>query len=407
MTSKSQTHPRRILTVVFLTVFIDLVGFGITIPMGPYLARDLGASSFQVGQLMAVYSLMQFLMSPIWGRLSDRVGRRPIMLVSIFGTAIAHLGFAWASEIWMLIAARAFAGFFAANIATAMACVADVSGPQERSKNMGLIGAAFGMGFLFGPLIGGMGGWVGLQLGTQPPFGMSFAAVIAAGFSVLNLVLAYVWLPETFHPANLKKRESRLALVTRYFRRPVTNSLMLVYFLSVLAMALMEPMMFLLMKDRFGWNLQVSSLGFAYVGLLMVLTQGFLIRRLLPRWGEKTLMFAGLGLMAVGLVGIGFAGDLAGMTLAVTALGLGNGLSTPATTGSVSLSAGAEEQGTVIGVTQSLASVSRILGPQAGGWLYGFHPALPFVGGGAMALLALMVVGRQWRLLPQRAKANQ
>ena len=144
------------LAVIFLTVFLDLVGFGIIIPLSPYLAREFGASAFEVGMLMAVYSAMQFLFSPFWGGLSDRLGRRPILLVSIAGTALAHTLFYFAHDLWLLFLARTLAGIFGANISTAMAYIADVTSEKDRSKNMGLIGAAFGLGFVLGPAIAGM-----------------------------------------------------------------------------------------------------------------------------------------------------------------------------------------------------------------------------------------------------------
>jgi multidrug resistance protein len=403
---QSTSKSRGILAVVFLTVFIDLLGFGITIPLNPHLATKMGADSIAVGQLMAIYSLLQFLMSPVWGRLSDRFGRRPIMLLSIAGTGISHLAFAFSSELWMLFIARGFAGFFGANIATAMACMADVSSPEERSKNMGLVGAAFGLGFLFGPLIGGFGGIMGESLGTNPPFGMSFGAVIAAALSLVNLLMAIRRLPETLPPEKRAqvKRQSRLQSIMVFARKPVTNLLMLIYFLSVLAMAMMEPMMFLYMKEKFGWDLKTSSFGFAYVGVIMVLTQGVLIRRLLPLLGERVLLVGGLIAAGVGLLGIATAGSVWEMAFAVTMLGLGTGLSNPSITGSISLTAATTEQGLIIGVTQSLASLSRILGPDSSGRLYSSQTNLPFLVGAGLVVVALVLVAARWSSLPQSAR---
>ena len=157
------------LLIIFVTVFIDLVGFGIIIPMNPYLAKAFGASAFEVGLLMSSYSLMQFLFSPVWGQLSDRIGRRPVILISLVGGAASHLGFAFATSFWMLVLARSLAGLFGGNLSAAMAYIADITPEKDRSKGMGLIGAAFGLGFILGPLIGYVFSRVGLQLGDHPP----------------------------------------------------------------------------------------------------------------------------------------------------------------------------------------------------------------------------------------------
>ncbi len=401
-------QPKSILAVVFLTVFIDLLGFGITIPLSPHLASNMGASSVEVGRLMAIYSLLQFVFSPVWGRLSDRFGRRPIMLISIAGTGLAHLAFAFSDQLWMLFAARAFAGFFGANIATAMACMADVSGPTERSKNMGLIGAAFGLGFLFGPLIGGVGGIIGEHLGAQPPYGMSFGAVIAFLLSLMNWSMALVRLPETL-PVEKRaqasaNRRNRFATLLTFARKPTINMLMLIYFFAVLSMAMMEPMMFLYMKDRFGWDLKASSFGFAYVGVVMVFTQGYFIRKLMPRFGERKLLIVGLVLTALGLSGIGLAPDLWVMALAVTLLGLGTGFTNPSATGSISLLTSPQEQGLVIGVTQSLASLSRVIGPEISGHVYQWHNSGPFLSGAIVVAIAALFGLSAWRNLPEQGK---
>src|SRR6185312_15700921 len=185
------------LLIIFLTVFIDLVGFGIIIPMNPYLAEAFGASPFQVGLLMSVYSLMQFIFSPFWGQLSDRVGRRPVILISLLGGAASHLGFAFATSFWALVLARSLAGLFGGNLSAARAYIADITPEKDRSKGMGLIGAAFGIGFILGPLIGYVFGRVGVHLGTLPPLGESFPALIAAFICFSNFLFAYFALPES------------------------------------------------------------------------------------------------------------------------------------------------------------------------------------------------------------------
>ena len=203
---------KRSLAIIFFTVFLDLVGFGIILPLIPYLAREFSASPVQIGWLMATFSIMQFLFAPMWGRLSDRFGRRPIILISLFGATFAYLFFAFAQELTYLFIARGLAGFFAANISAAQAYIADITPKDKRSMSMGLIGAAFGLGFIMGPAIAGLTGPIGESLGDQPPFGIQFSAVVAAGLNALNLILAFFMLPETITQPGAKDRKKLVAL---------------------------------------------------------------------------------------------------------------------------------------------------------------------------------------------------
>ncbi|MEQ1878529.1 MAG: MFS transporter, partial [Bdellovibrionia bacterium] len=237
------------LTIIFLTVFIDLVGFGIIIPLSPYLAKTYGATPFEVGLLMAIYSLAQFIFSPIWGRLSDRIGRRPVILISLFGTGIAHLIFAWSTTLEMLFISRAFAGIAGGNLSAAMAYVADVTGTKDRSKGMGMIGAAFGLGFILGPVLGGILGELGGRISEAPPFGVGFPALGAAILCLANFAVATRVLTESLPPEKRNKKvgsESRFERITEYFRRPVIGPLLLISFLSIFAFAQMEAVLFLL-----------------------------------------------------------------------------------------------------------------------------------------------------------------
>jgi multidrug resistance protein len=185
------------LAIIFLTVFVDLVGFGIIIPMNSYLAKVFGATPLKVGLLMSIYSLMQFLFSPFWGQTSDRIGRRPVILLSLLGASVSHFGFAMSASYTGLFLCRMFAGIFGGNIPVAMAYIADLTAEKDRSKGMGLIGAAFGLGFILGPAIGGVFGHLGNSLGSTPPFGESFPAIIASLICFANFVSAYFFLPES------------------------------------------------------------------------------------------------------------------------------------------------------------------------------------------------------------------
>lgn len=385
------------LGVIFLTVFMDLVGFGIIIPLNPYLAKIFGASPFQVGLLMSVYSLMQFLFAPIWGQLSDKHGRRPIILLSLLGSAVAHTGFGLAGNFTGLIVARAFAGLFGGNISTAMAYIADITESKDRSKGMGLIGAAFGMGFLLGPFIGGISAHV-MDNPSAPAF-------IAGAICLLNFLLALKYLPETKHKFDAaEEKRSRFKKIAAAFTTPVLGTVIFLVFLSTLAMALIEASLFLFMQDKFQWTMAEASFGFAYIGLILVFTQGYLIRKWMPKYGERSLLLAGLILTFLAYAVMGAANDIPVVAIAVTLLGFGNGFANPSLNGSVSLLSGGEVQGNNLGVSQSLSAIARILGPAIGGAAYQMGAHTPFMIAAGIALAAVAIVVSVRRQLPEGGK---
>lgn len=395
------------LIIIFMTVFIDLVGFGIIIPMNPYLAGKFGASPLQVGLLMSVYSLFQFIFSPVWGQLSDRYGRRPVILISLLGAALAHTGFAFATTLNGLLLARAFAGLFGGNISAAMAYIADVTAEKDRSKGMGLVGAAFGLGFICGPVIGGVFGQVGQTLGNAPPFNESFPALVAGGICFLNFLSALKFLPEsrriTQTPVASSPRGFRFQRIYAALTKPVLGGLMILVFLNVFAMAHIEASLFLFVQDRFSWTQATASFGFAYIGLIMVFTQGYLIRKIMPKFGERKLLLAGLALSTFAYAVIAGSNEVFMLALGVTALGLGNGLVNPSLNGSISLVSGEDEQGANIGVSQSLSSLARILGPPTGGALYQYQGTWsPFLAAAVFCLGAVMVAWMLGQKIPQR-----
>lgn len=396
------------LIIIFLTVFIDLVGFGIIIPLNPYLARAFGATPLMVGILMSVYSLMQFVFSPIWGQLSDRYGRRPVILVSLFGAAVAHAWFGFAGTLTGLLLARGFAGVFGGNISTAMAYIADITDEKNRSKGMGLVGAAFGLGFILGPLIGGVFGVVGKNLGDTPPLGESFPALIAAAICLTNFLFALKFLPESRKPGATvtQVRGHRFQRIAKALTTPVLGTLMLLTFVNTCAMALIEAPLFLFVQHRFEWTAWGASFGFGYIGVILVFTQGFLIRKLLPKAGERNLMITGFALSAVGFGLAAVSGNVGLLAAAVTGIGLGNGLSNPSLSGSVSLVSGSEVQGNNLGVSQSLSSLARIVGPAVGGALYEHSGDWsPFAVAAAMAALGMAVAWMIRARLPQGGRA--
>jgi MFS family permease len=398
--NKPPAHGRSPLVVIFFTVFIDLVGFGIIIPLSPYLAREFHATPFQIGALLSIYSITQFLFSPFWGSLSDRIGRRPVILVGLLGGSAAYLLFAFSQTLWLLFVARGLAGVFGGNISTAHAYIADVTTAEERSKGMGMIGAAFGLGFIFGPLIGGGLGIVGQYLGTTPPLGSSFPALGAALICLMNFVFAYLVLRESLPmdirgkvQAEKRVRRKRWREIWTQLSRPVAGPLMIVFFLSGFAMSQMEAMLIPYLAEVFKWDLAKSSLGFAYIGVLMVITQGYLVRKWMPKFGEMRTLLFGLGCFSLSLALIPPSYSVAFLGLTMTLLALGNGLMRPPNLGMVSLVTPADQQGIAMGVTNSLSSLARIIGPIMGGLLYeGVGRGAPFYFAGVIAFIAFVVV---------------
>lgn len=384
------------LLIIFITVFIDLVGFGIIIPMNPYLAKTFGATPLQIGLLMSIYSLMQFVFAPIWGQLSDRHGRRPIILISLFGVGLCHLGFAFGTSLTALMIARGLAGVFGGNISAAMAYIADITEAKDRSKSMGLIGAAFGLGFTLGPFIGAV-----TSLWSDMP---GFPAIIAGGICLINALVAVKYLPESnVNRTALTESRShnvRWRNLWNVLTRPTLNVLMLVSFLSAFGMANIEAPLFLLMDQRFGWTMTQASFGFAYVGIVLVFTQGYLIRKLMPRMGERNVLMLGLLLAGFGMIIMGVAPTVMLVALGVTLLGLGNGMVNPSLNGSISLLSGKDEQGKNLGVSQSLSSMARIVGPAMGGYLFAMMMSSPFVAGGVASLLGLVLAVMIRKSLP-------
>lgn len=401
---------KKSLILIFLIVFLDLVGFGIIIPLHSYLARQFQADPFQVGLLMAIYSFMQFLIAPFWGQISDRVGRRPILLISLLGASLAHLAFAFATSYWMLFAARLFAGVFAANISTAMAYVADISTEEKRTQSMGMVGAAIGLGFVMGPFLGGIFGKLGLMFGDLPPFGMSFGAIIASVVCFLNFIWAYFSLPESLPKEvrdTLPKRHGVLAKIKQLVSLMTDSkvgSVLLMYLLVMVAMGHMEVALFLYVDDKFAWSFDQASLGFAYMGLIMAFTQGYLVRKFVVKKGERKLLLVGSILYCLSLLGIATSSEIVLLGISVTMLGIGIGLTNPSLTGSISLLAKSNAQGQMMGVSQSIASIGRIIGPAMGSLLYKkFFPETPFYMASFLVLLTVLILVFNWNTVPVRA----
>jgi MFS family permease len=291
--------------ILFLIVFTDLVGFGLVIPLLPFYAERFAASPLEMTMLFATYSLMSMVTAPLWGRLSDRVGRRPVLMASMAAAALAYLWLAFATRLWMLFAARAFAGACAGNSGAAQAYIADVTPPERRAKGMGMIGAAFGLGFIIGPVLGGV--IAGNDLATAD---LATPSLIAAGLSFAACLGVVFWLSESRAAGFATSSHSRIAAARDALTRPVLARLLWVFFLVILAFSGMETTFAWWAIAQFDWGPRSIGFVFFYVGLLSALMQGGLIGPLTRRFGEEWLMLSGLALIALGLIVLPFARDL-------------------------------------------------------------------------------------------------
>lgn len=402
----TSTSNKSQLAIIFFTVFLYLVGFGVVIPIIPILSRNFGATALETGLLLSVYSLMQFLFAPFWGRISDKVGRRPILLFCLFGEGLSYILFAWARSLEWLFVARLLAGFFGASLSTASAYISDITPRNERSKGMALIGAAFGLGFVVGPALGGGLALWGQHINPAPHFDTSFAAYWVSALCFANFLFGIKYLKESLNEkSETAAKKKRFSILWHYLNVKTVGPLILVFLLSSLAMSAMEATLILFMGEKFQWTIKQVSFGFAYIGVIITFTQGFLVRRLLPKWGERKVLRLGLSLFAIGLTMIAASENLTVMAMAMTLLSLGNGLSNPSILGSISLLTDSTEQGAALGVTQSMASLGRIIGPALGGFLYGsVSITAPFWTSGALAFLCLLLVITIYKFIPEQGR---
>lgn len=356
------------LITVYATVFLDLVGFGMVIPILPFYANTppFNATPFQIGLLFAVYSWMQFFFAPILGRISDHYGRRPILLVSIIGSAFGYFLIGFAETLLLVFLGRIIGGITGANISTAQAYIADVTSREDRAKGMGLFGAMFGLGFILGPAIAGILSKYGIHI----PF------YFAAGLSLANGAAVYFFLPESIKKGakpGMSAGRNRLLDLVSSLRRPVVGTLNLLYFLLVTAFSIMTYAFVLFTAHRYGYNAEQNGYLFAYVGLIAIIGQGVLFNLFADRFGEARLMAAGCLMMAVALFWMPYlgpgSGGLLGLLAACAILSIGNAMASPSLTSLVSKISEEHEQGSALGILQSGASLARAIGPMIGGVL--------------------------------------
>lgn len=373
------------LGVIFLTVFIDLVGFGIIIPLQPFYVEAAGGSGLHVGALFASYSFGQFLFVPIWGRLSDRIGRRPVILMTLVGTGVSFAVFAAAGDLlWLLFVARTAAGIFAGSMATAQAYIADVTTKEDRARGMGIIGAAFGLGFVVGPALGG----------ALAILGPAWPPALAAGLAFGNAIFAAFVLRESRDP------EVAQRTVFRWFdpqglraaRRNRTLALSFaILFLATVAFANLETTFSLLMAHNLGLGRTGTSWLFVYLGVFAAVVQGGLLGRLTRRFGSAALVVVGTGSLCISMAILPELTTLPLVLGACAFVAVGSSLNRPSINTIVSLESGTDAQGALLGTASSVSSLGRVVGPAVGGVLWDVAPQLPYQFGAGVMLVAFVL----------------
>ena len=380
--------------VLFAAVFFDLLGFGIVIPFLPMYAERLGIGAGAIGLLLAAYSIAQFIFAPLLGRLSDRIGRRPIIMLGLFGSSLSYLIYGFTSSFAGLLASRAVHGACAATISTAQAYVADTTEEAKRAQAMGMIGAAFGLGFVLGPAVGGMLGAVSLRT----------PVLFAAALTFANLIFAAVWLPESLarrEAASEAARGARAGFRSSFDlprllgRHRAIARLFVIAFLITFAIGALEATFALTVPAVYGYAAAGVGGLLAFAGLVQAVAQGYLVGKLAPRAGEAALVAAGAAALAVGLAPFGTWPSHVALYAMLALIASGYGFGTTATATLISRRTGGKLQGEALGLNQSVLSLARVLGPLAGGIVYqSMGPAAPYLGGAAAAAAAMVLALR-------------
>jgi multidrug resistance protein len=370
------------LVIIFITVFIDLLGFGIIIPLLPFYAESFGAGALTIGLLGSVFSLMQFLVAPLCGRLSDRVGRRPIILAGLLASALAYVALALADSLALIFAARVVGGIAGGNIPTAQAYIADITTPENRARGMGLVGAAFGLGFIIGPALGGV----------LTRFGHATPMWCAAMLCFANFVAAWFLLPESRHGDATRVPVSRADLLMRARRHPGLLPLLLVFFFVSTAFSGFEATFALFTERRFGFDAERIGYVFAFIGVVLAFVNGVLVGRIVPAVGERRLVPLAIGLIGVALMALPLAYSVPALFAVCGTMALGMGFNNPSLTSAISRLSDPEEQGGVLGLAQSLAALGRIVGPAWGGYLFDrMGTTTPYISAAVVMSCALML----------------
>jgi len=388
----------RPLILILTFVFIDVLGFSLILPLLPYYAADFQASSIVVGLLLSTNALTQMIGAPILGRLSDRYGRKPLLITSISGTVVSFLILGWANSLAMLFISRILDGFLGGNVSLAQAYITDSTTPENRAKGLGLIGAGFGLGFIFGPALGGM-----LSAGGN----YALPAFAAAGLSALNLIGTFIWLPESLPPEkrNPRKEKTRREFSGRALiqalRRPCVGPLLSVVIIYSLALSMFETIFSLFTQKKLGLTAQTTSYVLTYVGILVVMVQGGGIRLLSKTFTDKQLIFGGSVILTGGLLGWAFSPSLPALMVALLPLSLASGMLRVSTNSALTKSVHPSEVGGILGFSSSMNSLTRVVSPLIGSFLLAeISPAGPGVAGAFLMISAVIITWQQILKVP-------
>ncbi len=378
-------HSVRALAVLLLVVFINLVGFGVVIPLLPFYAKAMNAAPWQVTTMFAAYSLGQFFGEPFWGRLSDRIGRRPVLMATILANAIAYVALAFAPNIWIAMLVRLAGGFGSGNISTIQGYMADVTPPEKRAGRMGLLGSAFGAGFVIGPSLGGL-----LAHPSAGQIGFQIPLFVAAGMAALAALGVILFVAESRAPSGpgLKQPGRREAL-GQAAAHPILSRVLLVTLVSTGAFAGMESIFGLWANVRFAWGPREVGLCFAVIGVIASLGQGVLTGRLARRFGEGRVLTTGLSIIAVSLLATPFAPYPGLAIVAVGCTAFGQSLVFPCVAALISRASPPDRQGQMLGLNMAAGSLARIGGPLLAGPLFGLAAGGPYWFGAALMIPAV------------------
>jgi DHA1 family tetracycline resistance protein-like MFS transporter len=376
--------------ILFVIVVVNLIGFGIVIPLLPFYGQHYGASPDQVALLLAIYSATQFVTSPLWGWASDRYGRRPILIASLAGTVLSYLWLAYASDLTHLFLSRALAGIMAGSISGAFAYMADITDDTNRSRGMGMIGAAFGLGFIAGPAIGGL-----LAGGDPATTDYRLPAFAAVAFSGLALILCAALLKESL-PADVRRARSEQTGPRIGYRdtlaMPRVRLILVLTFIATFAFAGLEAVFALWTERTYGWGVMQNGYVFAFLGVISAILQGGLIGRLSKRFGDAGLVRQGLLTLAIGLAAIPFATNLPLLLIALCIATYGFSVCTPALNGLLTIAAPTTATGGVIGVGRSASTLARAAGPAFAGYIFTlFGKDWPFFTGAIILVIVLLL----------------